>query len=250
MLQKKLPLELREMVYENLVDLTSPIVIPKEENSTNIIKNSTQISENHDPFQKVAAFDSDIMGPQIAHETRELTMRKTLICLRGAQCIDPIAALTSTRVSPGKSVRDAIRHLRVYLRCETFEKDLSEHLAKVSPLFEPEEEQRRHAEPRMYASYSRRLKRLEELPYNEHKIKVEICILHEFFERHNFDERVDSSQTRKLLNLMEAVKPTYFHLKDAGAEVSIRCENFHAARGSDMTWAFDLDEKAWKEVSP
>jgi hypothetical protein len=237
------------MVYANLIDMTSPIVVPQAEDSIRIAQSTRQVSDHHDPFQRVAAFDADIMSPQISHEVRELAMRRTPIYVRGTQCMDPIAALLSTRVSPGTSVRDVIHHLRVYLRCETFEKDISEHLSTVSPLFEPQEEQRMLAEPRMFETYRRRLKKLEDLPFSEHKIKVEICILHEFYERHNFDDLVDASQTRKWLNLLEAVKPTYFYLKDEGADVSVRCENYHAAQGSDMTWAFDLDEEAWREVS-
>jgi hypothetical protein len=48
---------------------------------------------------------------------------------------------------------------------------------------------------------------------------------------------------------MEAVKPTYFRIKNAGADVSVRFENFHAAVGSDMTWALELDAEAWNTVS-
>jgi hypothetical protein len=201
MLQTKLPLELREMVYENLVDPSSPRVVPRSEESKPDVQSSTARpidSWNGGLFEVEHACHPEVMGLQTSDEIREYLVRKTPLYIRGTRTqYDQLQRLLQTSVSSGRLVRDFTRHLRVYLRCEDFEAGLKDYLAGARPLYEATKDRRRLGERRMYDIYRRRLESLHRLPFDRHKIKIEICIFHDFFEPTILDGVAGSVQARK-----------------------------------------------------
>jgi len=202
-----------------------------------------------DPFGKDPFFDdSRILGPDISAEIRKFYLRKTPLYFRGAQNAEDIEPLLSAFVSHGTMVRDCVRHLRIYLRCENFDDDLDRYLAGVPSVFESSEEEIAYGERQLYNMYSKRLRPLQDLPFEASKIKLEICIFHSLDERVFLCPGTKFRHETRMYNLLEAVKPTYF-LARAGAEVTVRCENFFTGAGSDMTWALEANSEAWKGVS-
>jgi hypothetical protein len=88
MLQTKLPLELREMVYENLVDPSSPRVVPRSEESKPDVQSSTARpidSWNGGLFEVEHACHPEVMGLQTSDEIREYLVRKTALYIRGTR---------------------------------------------------------------------------------------------------------------------------------------------------------------------
>src|SRR3546814_8711593 len=63
-----------------------------------------------------------------------------------------------------------------------------------------------------------RLKALRDLPYDKHKIKLEICIFHDLCSGLGAKDEDD----RHKYNLLETVKSTYAHAKEGGADVVVR----------------------------
>ncbi|KAF2036085.1 hypothetical protein EK21DRAFT_46860, partial [Setomelanomma holmii] len=173
------------------------------------------------PFSDKYVFDPNIMGATISREIRYFYIKNTPIYFRGCHDADQVGRRLHVNVFAGQRVRDVVRHLRIYLRCENFMSYLS-GLPTGLPYFEDLDERRVRGERYMYELWCSRLAPLHQLPYDKHKIKVEICIFHNF---HNIWGSLDTNEDedqRQKYNLLETVKPVYTHIKRAGANVSVR----------------------------
>ena len=236
------------MVYEHLVNTGTPRVIPQSEGNAqdSISSIGRRTYGENDPFGNEAASDSRVMGQAVSKEIKELFVRKTPFYFRGSKNAEHIGAFLNIEVTPGKFMMNLIQHLRLHLQCETFEEDMNSFLSGIPLVFESEGDRRSHGEHRMYDTYRRRLCMLRHMPYNSRKIKLEICIFHNLVSPHTWN--TVTSCTRKKYNILEAVKPMYFHAKGSGADVSVRYENFSTGEGMDVTWELDMDTEAWEEV--
>jgi hypothetical protein len=246
-LQRWLPLELRELVYSYLAADHTPTVVPRTEPKTassHVEPDFSSSRQDLNPFRPNFMFNTRVMGDDIAHETREYILRKTPVYFRGSQTTSELADFLEIQIQSRRYVRDVIRHLRVYLRCERFTECFTVHLDKpgdgMPPPWFKHEQTTLYQERRMYEAYCASLKGLQKLPYDKHPIKIEICILHELWETDDY--------TRYKTNFLEAIKPTYFHIKKAGADVTVRSEFLPEGQGEDVTWMLDLDAPAWEKV--
>lgn len=250
-LQTKLPLELRQMVYENLVDVHSPIMIPRSEKTAQpeyVSNPSIPVPRSLNPLDGHFAFDVRVVGRQIANETREYFLRRTPLFFRGSGNLATLLELTAV---PGKQIQDVTRHLRVYVRAEAFETELSGFLRGLPDVFSSQAERRAHGEARMYDAYAKRLTALDDIPFKDRKIKLEICILHEFGIWGAGEEEGEAERANAYhkYNVLEAIKHTYFKAKTSGAEITVRYENSYTGAGADVTWELDADSERWQEVS-
>jgi hypothetical protein len=245
-LQKWLPLELRELIYSYLVADCLPTVVPKAasslwDNSLEVASESRQAHQDLNPFRPNYMFNTRVMGKDIAYEAREYLLRKTPVYFSGTHTTTDLARFLKVQTQPGRYVRDLIRYLRVYLRCERLAGQLSTLGDGVAPSWLNEKDKRIYNERRIYETYSASLKGLQNLPYDKHHIKIEICILHTLFGNEEYS-------MRRKTNLLEAIKSTYFHIKKAGAEVTVRSEYVPDGSGYDVTWELDLDADEWEKV--
>tara|TARA_R110002003_G_scaffold9_41_gene787 strand:- start:38185 stop:39348 length:1164 start_codon:yes stop_codon:yes gene_type:complete len=245
------------MVYGHLIDISHPKVIPEIEpmmpppppSMPPLPPSPPRIRRRkmskHSPFAGNYLFDPVIMGFSLSREIKYFFITKTPFYFRGCQNAEQLGQVLRVHMpfGKGKRVRDVVRRLRVYLRCESHGFYLSS-LPTGLPYFETLEDRRRRGERHMYDSYGLRLKALRDLPYDKHKIKLEICIFHDLCSGLGAKDEDD----RHKYNLLETVKPTYAHAKEGGADVAVRYENFHTGAGSDVSWELDLDEEASSEV--
>jgi hypothetical protein len=206
-----------------------------------------QAATNLNPFRDNYVFNTRIMGYDISYETRAYFLRTTPLYLRGTPRADGLDKLLKIEVQPHQRILDLLRHLRIYIRCETFYRDRQNLHLTMRPAWLLEKEMRRSADLRMYTHYKNSLECLRHLPFSKHAIKLEICILHDCSEdRHG--PGTPSRQAQHKYNLIEAIKPLYFFAKNAGANISVRCENFNTGFGEDVSWELDLDADLFAKV--
>lgn len=250
-LETKLPLELRETIYEYIVGASSPKVLPKSEgNDRQAFDGWADSAIVLDPFKDEPLFEGRIMGIPISDEIREAFIKTTTLYLRGSHQAERLKTLFNMEVTPGgKKVRDLTQHVRMYLRCENFARDSGERMQGPSFGIASWEEDRRQGILRHYDMYRWRLQSLDALPFEDRRIKVEICVFTTDFEMSPHIYSDAFHKKRELFNLLESVKPAYFSAKHRGAELYVRCEEFSTGEGMDVTWMFDLDANAWKELS-
>ncbi|KAH8727386.1 hypothetical protein GQ44DRAFT_725273 [Phaeosphaeriaceae sp. PMI808] len=101
-----------------------------------------------------------------------------------------------------------------------------------------------HAENWVYESHKVRFESLRNLLPKGQDLKLELCVFHNLIVG-IFSPK--SEYIRKKYNFLEAIKSTYFHFKDAGADVKVRFEYFFTGEGMDVSWELDVDADAWKE---
>ncbi|KAF2829990.1 hypothetical protein CC86DRAFT_178373 [Ophiobolus disseminans] len=236
------------MIYENLVDISLPRIVPEAEGSAEDgLNQHIGPAAAFGPFRNEPVFDSYVMGSQISIEIREFFIKRAPLYFRGWHNTQHINVLLDAVVSPEKLVRDLTQNMRMYLRCETFDNDISSYVDRSPLMCATHEEQQSHGEHLLYDTYRKRVRALEKLAFGNRKIKLEICIFQSLYEVPalvGFPTK--SKDMRRLYNILEAIKPTYFCVKDQGAQVTVRCENFYSGEGLDMTWVLDADAEAWK----
>jgi hypothetical protein len=247
-LHAKLPLEIREMIYEYLVESHLPRVLPKTEDYNHAtcvhIASTTSQTSCVDPFHDEYIFDESIMGKDTSNETQTHLLRTTPLYLRGRHLASDIPSLFDISTSSCKHLRDHVRYLRVYLRCENFERDVSSLMTESDPVWLGDEVKRNNSELQIYDEYRSHLENLCNLPFQSHRIQLELCIFH------NLDEHttITSESARRKYNILETIKPTYFFVKDSGADIVVRYENYSTGLGTDVTWELDLDAETWGKV--
>lgn len=199
-----------------------------------------------DPCQNDYKFNHLIMGEERVEEIREYFLRTTPIYFRGSSRSDSLDALLGMNSWFYRPVRDYIRHLRVYLRCETFLSSMQDVRQAMPDVWN--DELIKLSELKLYHGYEARLAPLRKLPFYKHKIKLEICVFHSAHDDHTHSNEVMSGK-RHRHNLLECVKPTYFYAKECGADVSVRYECFDTGHGTDVSWELNLDAEKWTQVS-
>ncbi|CAE7024192.1 hypothetical protein P3342_005370 [Pyrenophora teres f. teres] len=222
-----LPSELRENVYKHIFDTTNPIVVPRLDK----VKSVTPINRIHcgvkreqsstkqdpmDPFAFDYYFSPAIMGLPTSIDIQDLAFRKNPFYFRGCRNSPKVTDFLDLKVQSGKHIRDLVRHLRVYLRCEDFERDVIYETQVVPPTTIKVSASiiQTMDEPATYAQYRSRLDGLQTLNYANHKIVLEVCV---FYKQHTLDS-VDNVK----LNLFECVHSVYHDAKQAGADVRVR----------------------------
>jgi hypothetical protein len=245
---EQLPIELREEIYEYLVANNRPKMVPQvEHNGPTIPWSESNVGDQAgmslNPFRDNHVFNTRIMGHDISYETRTYFLRTTPLYFRGSQSVEDLDKLLKLEVQPRKHLLDFIRHLRVYLRCEGFERETQNVQLNIGPSWLTDREKRTSAEIRILERYRSSLECLRHLPFEKHKIKLEICILHDLHE-----EEHEKIYEREKYNILEAIKSIYFFTKDAGANISVRYECINTGYGEDVTWELDLDADASGKV--
>lgn len=227
-------------MYLELIDPNIPRVIPDVYSGSlthEAVPRSPQTLVQLDPFSKAYMFDAKIVGTETSNEVRSLLLNTTPVYIRGPLCAHELERFLNVPMPYNRCIRDVVRHLRIYLRCETFLPDSTRIQCQVPPVLYGNET-RNHGEHFTYETYRSNLVNLDSLPHEKRKINVEICVFH----------NVRSKDTRIKWNLLEAVKSTYFTIKAAGSNVTVRYENFDTGEGSDVSWELDLDAELWEQV--
>jgi hypothetical protein len=243
---ERLPIELREHIYEYLVADDRPKVVPQGEPSRHSPTIPGQADANWNPFRDNPVFNTRIMGHSIGYETRAYFVRTTPIYFRGPQRAYGLEEFLKIEVQPCIYLCDLIRHLRVYLSCETFDRDMQNILLNIHSAWLTEVEKRNSAATHMYERYGRYLEDLRCLFLKEHNVKLEICILHGLPEDPHSQDFWRKYAPQKY-NILESIKPLYFSAKDAGVDISVRCEYLKTGYGEDVSWQLDLDAEAWRK---
>jgi hypothetical protein len=131
LVQTKLPIELREQVYQSLFDRDIPRVVPKSRSA----RNDQDYMEVREIFPDGYVFDQKIMGVATVREIQETLLRTTPIYLREDTYYSSLRQLLNTKLSRGRYVRDFIRYLRVYLDFDQFTSDRKRSVSsRVVPL--------------------------------------------------------------------------------------------------------------------
>ena len=245
-MQTKLPLELREEIYLSLFDRDIPRAVPQTEDARDTQRLNSRVNAS-EVFHNEYIFDEEVMGPVTGQEIQETCLRRTPIYFRGCARFPDVHQLLDYQLPSGRYVRDIIRHLRVYLRFEHFQDDVAAAYRSAQPAILPINSlfTEGQLELEMY-KICLNLNGLKQLPFQSHKIKLEICI---FYESERY--RNTGNDIRVRYNLFEAVKPAYYRARNAGANVSVHWEDF-AERGNegrmDATELYDADAEAWIHV--
>jgi hypothetical protein len=130
------------------------------------------------PFGGNRYFDSHVVGPHISEDIQELALRKTPFYFRGCRNAPNVKSFLDIQFQNGTQIRDYIRHLRVYLRCDNF---------SGAAVYEqtPNSSRTKHTllpietgEEARYAMYASRLRGVHTLNYTKHKIRLEICVFY------------------------------------------------------------------------
>lgn len=108
-MHKKLPIELREKIYELLLDFTDTFAVPRYDKSHT---NSTLT------FLSAYLCSPTIMGRMVCDEVQQLFVRQAPLNFRSLLDGISIDALLDTRLSSGGIIRDLVRHVRVFVRYE------------------------------------------------------------------------------------------------------------------------------------
>jgi hypothetical protein len=216
-----------------------PRAVPRSESAGNSQKQTDCIYVTDIFRDGEYMFQDKLMGKEAIQEIEEAFFRTIPIYFRGCAKFPDVSQLLDARLPSGRQVRDIIRYLRVYLRFERFQSKkraaTSNHLSIVAPTSLYTDAQ---LELEMYKVYSARLDALAQLPFQAHKIKLEICV---FYGR-------DDERAR--YNLFETVKPAYYLVKEAGADVSVQWEGMEKPWDFrlDATELYDQDVTAWANV--
>jgi hypothetical protein len=221
------------MVYKYLMD-DEPAVVPPTESSVTF-----------DPCLSDYKFNRVIMGHETVGEIRSYFLKTTPIYFRGSARPDSLTALLSSFSRIYEPVQDYIRHLRVYLRCDTFLNSMQDLQQAMPDVWNSELV--KLGEMKLYNSYESRLTPLRTLPFYKYKIKLEICAFYDAHEDHLRWNEVMGERRHKH-NILEGIKPTYFYAKQAGADISVRFELFGTGDGTDVSWELDLDAEKWAQV--
>lgn len=253
-LHRRLPFEIREQIYHYLFEDRAPKVVPVSEpcwlSFEREFDKSPREYTDLNPFRGGYLFSSAIVGDEISAEAREYSLRTTPLYFRGSQDPKDLEKFLDIRIAPYRALRDVIRHLRIYVRCEYMRRDLHLSIMGMSHGIWPDDDDvKRSGERQLYDSYSSRLSTLRTLPYALHSIRLEICVFHGL-QNGNRDnvEHVKGSQ-RQRHNIMKAIKPIYFHAKKAGASIAVRFEDFHRGNGMDVTDELGRDATRWEQAS-
>jgi hypothetical protein len=146
------------------------------------------------------------------------------------------------QLQSGKYIRDLIRHLRVYLCCDTILVDaipdclhhqataraamsiydrtsgISYNATMIPPSLK---------EPVAQAIYRSRLDGLPALNYADHKVTLQICV---------FYTPVIVQELEYISSFVHTLmKPVFYEAKNAGAHVAVRWEDFSTGRGGYCT---------------
>lgn len=200
-----------------------------------------------DIFQGDYIFDKEIMGVATSQEIQETFLRTTPIYLRGCSEYPDVKQLLDVPLSSGKHVRDIVRHLRVYLRFERFTQEQEAvrlGIISSSCLF-----QEGQFESAFFKTYSARLDGLDQLPFKDHKIKIELCVF-----RNERPLHLDADDERDRSNLYETVKPAYYRARSTGADISVHWENYSwtqqsSGRHADATELYVQNAEDWENVN-
>jgi hypothetical protein len=233
------------VIYGYLVDIHVPRVVPKSEEHSqmNMLprRGNAEPQMDINPFRDEYLFDVHFMESDTSNEIRAYFLKRTPLYFRGSHFPDDLTRLLDLPTLPRRKLRDLIRHLRVYLRCEALISDTQALRAEFCPPWLSEDEKIDRSERQVYDGYRARLEVLRNLPYKNNKIKLEVCI---FYNSHHF--KIES--TRNKYNILEAVKSTYFNFKNAGGDMTVRYEDYSTGEGRDVTWELELDRDAWEKV--
>ena len=244
LIQTRLPIELREKVYESLFDHDVPRAVPKSEDANNTHRWNNTLDAT-DVFHNEYIFYEKVMGLVISQEVQDICFRTTPIYFRGCKSFPDVNDLLSIQLPSGKHCRDLVRHLRVYLRFEHFQNEKAVELLSQPTILPPNSLfTEAQLELEMYKAYSARLDALAQLPSQTHKIKLEICVLYG-----RIWGRLGGDEERVRCNLFETVKSVYYHAKRAEADVSVHWEDFESGERMPATRLYDEDIDSWMEVS-
>jgi len=106
---EKLPIELREKIYELLLDFTDGLAVPRYDK---------KYTNNTLTFPSTYLFSPSIVGRMVCNEVQQLFVRTTPVNFHGLLDGITIDALLDTRLPSGSLIRDLVRHLRVFVRYE------------------------------------------------------------------------------------------------------------------------------------
>jgi hypothetical protein len=166
------------------------------------------------------------MGPAASTEMKELFIRKTPIYFRGMLGSVGIDELLNMRLPSGSHIRELIRHVRIYVRCD--EPTLAADNIKAK---------KQNTESQSYAQLSAQLGPLHCIDYAARKIKLEICIL--------APQATVSCGALNCMtyNILQAVKTVYEDVKSAGANLSVRLERYSDGIDADVTRVLDCMDR-------
>jgi len=243
-MRTKLPLELREKISLSLFDRDVPRTVSRTESETDTQTSTSRVHAS-DIFHDEYIFDEKVMGFSTSQEIQETCLRTAPIYFRGCSPLSDVERLVCVHFPYG-NVGDIIRHLRIYLRFEHFQRDKTK--AATQPAILPPYSLFTEAqlELEMYKKNSTCLDALAKLPFLAHKIKLEICIFYSGGSQRNSQENI-----RTRYNLFETVKPAFYRLKNAGADVSVHWEDIvdHENAGRmDATELYEANAEAWIQV--
>jgi len=246
----KLPFELREQIYRLLFDEGTPRTVPRSESTANASK-ARGCMDASEIFQGEYIFDDDIMGVATSQEIQEVFLRRSPIYFRGCTEYPNVQQLLDVELSSGKRVRDLVRQLRVHLRLERFEHE--RHVTNFGIISTHSIIRAMNVETAFYDTCSARLNALDQLPFGDYKIKIEICVFHREYKQDPFSGD-DTEVVRVRCEFFETVKPAYHQARNAGAEVSVHWEDLaiYEDHGNylDATELYAQDAEAWAKVRP
>lgn len=211
LLYLNLPIELREKIYDDLIDWGKPFATPQRETPDEL-----------QPFPRTFAFEAEVMGPEVSAEIIDLFVRTDPVYFRGLLDGVSIETMLDLCLPSSTSVRNLIRHLRVYVSYDyALWQDYIEAddtICDKSPgeiLWES-------------------LLPLQTMAYSDRNIKIEICIL--VMNSTSFSPEI----SRATYILLESVAPIFNLLKDTGADIVVRLERQSDGIGADVTYILDF----------
>jgi hypothetical protein len=179
-MHKKLPIELREKMYELLLDFTDTFAVPRYDKSHT---NSTLT------FPSAYLFSPTIMGRMVCDEVQQLFVRQAPLNFRGLLDGISIDALLDTRLPSGSIIRDLVRHVRVFVRYEvpaanaTGAPVTATNTAPVRPANNVQESatdmdpDQCRANQESYIKFDSSFDGLRSMAYPSRKVRVDSCIL-------------------------------------------------------------------------
>lgn len=234
----KLPIELRQKVYEELVGLFEPRIFPEhgwESSSSALCWEKNSGPRRACIFPDEIAFDERLMGTEVCCEIMEFYLRRTPIYFHAYPGGPNLADFLSVQLATGKRIASLIRHIRILLRWDMVENNF----VNMVPSSDSEHEKT------AYSSCQFDLKVLMWLNYTDYEIILDMCILHNSGSGSS-EHPLDTCRMRH--NLIEVMKPAAYYAKHHGARVTLRLENHRTSVGEDVTWRLEVDTALWEKV--